>query len=207
MKELGFIPNPEQYVSAADLLLTEDSIDAADFFEEYYGTGGVVFLCNIVFNSLKYPILPFWAYVKLSTQEIIALLPVLKVDDYAEVFKAKQIHFIPIMSEALFYWKNNLLSSVFTSTGEIVIKKKLSLWEQKDVIAFMDLNFDYEVTDVYPVRVYSVTRNQLICVCWAVEMDDIDALLYQPVYLDDAVRVKQFEGDAFQDLGPLEFFS
>ena len=59
MKELGFIPNPEQYVSAADLLLTEDSIDAADFFEEYYGTGGVVFLCNITFNLLKYPVLPF----------------------------------------------------------------------------------------------------------------------------------------------------
>lgn len=60
MKELGFIPNPEQYASAADLLLTENSVDAQDFFEEYCGAGGVVLLCNIAFNSLKYPILPFW---------------------------------------------------------------------------------------------------------------------------------------------------
>lgn len=202
MKELGFIPHPEQYASAADLLLTENSVEAQDFFEEYFGNDGVVFLCNILFNSLKHPVLPFWAYVSLSNKAIISLLPIVKLDtldDYAEVFNASKFRFIPIMSEAFFRWKNNVLSSVFTSTGEIVIKKILSLLEQSDVEAFVQMDYDCDITDIYPVNLYSVPQNQFICACWAIEMDDIDTLLYQPICFADVERAKQFEGYAYQD--------
>ncbi len=135
----------------------------------------------------------------MNTQENFAFLPIVKLDNYAEVLNAEIIRFIPIMSEAFFRWNNTLLASVFTSTGEIVIKKVLSLLTQSDVEAFLKLDFDCDITDIYPVNLYSVPQNQFICTCWAIEMDDIDTLLYQPVCLVDVERTKQFEGQIYQD--------
>lgn len=60
MRELGYVPEPEQYASAGDLLFIENSVEARTFFEESYGTGGLVFLCNATLSSLRYPSLPFW---------------------------------------------------------------------------------------------------------------------------------------------------
>ena len=135
----------------------------------------------------------------MNTQENFAFLPIVKLDNYAEVLNAEIIRFIPIMSEAFFRWNNTLLASVFTSTGEIVIKKVLSLLTQSDVTAFVQMQYDCKITDIYPVRVYSLDKNQFICVCWAVEFEDTDTLLYQPVCLVDVERTKQFEGQIYQD--------
>lgn len=36
MRELGYVPEPEQYASAGDLLFIENSVEARTFFEESY---------------------------------------------------------------------------------------------------------------------------------------------------------------------------
>lgn len=42
MDKLGFIPNPEQYAPAGDEVIFDNSIDALEFFQDFYGGNGVV---------------------------------------------------------------------------------------------------------------------------------------------------------------------
>lgn len=66
MRELGYVPEPEQYASAGDLLFIENSVEARTFFEESYGTGGLVFLCNALY--LLY-VIPLYLFGYILTQK------------------------------------------------------------------------------------------------------------------------------------------
>ena len=56
MDKLGFIPNPEQYAPAGDEVIFDNSIDALEFFQDFYGGNGVVLLASISLNNWLAPI-------------------------------------------------------------------------------------------------------------------------------------------------------
>lgn len=85
MDKLGFIPNPEQYAPAGDEVIFDNSIDALEFFQDFYGGNGVVLLASISLNNLACSNMLVWVYFDLDAQDIRSLAPVFKLDN-PEVF-------------------------------------------------------------------------------------------------------------------------
>ena len=53
MDKLGFIPNPEQYAPAGDEVIFDNSIDALEFFQDFYGGIGGFFV--LLLQNILYP--------------------------------------------------------------------------------------------------------------------------------------------------------
>ena len=203
MRELGYVPEPEQYASAGDLLFIENSVEARTFFEESYGTGGLVFLCNATLSSLRYPSLPFWVYLDAKNKKIISMIPAFIMDNIEDILDLEFRELKPFTSDAFIFWKNTLLAVVITSTGEITIQKMRSILTEEDMLSISRLENAYKVNDVYPVELYSVDDHKFVCVCWSVEAEDYDGVIWHPVCQDDIVLAQQAEGNVLTEY-PIE---
>lgn len=203
MKELGYVPEPEQYASAGDLLFIENSVEARTFFEESYGKGGYVFLCNATLSSLRYPSLPFWVYLDAKNKKIISMIPAFIMDNFEDILDLEFRELKPFTSDAFIFWKNTLLAVVITSTGEMVIQRVRTILTEEDMLSISRLENAYKVNDVYPVELYSVDDHKFVCVCWSVEAEDYDGVIWHPVCQDDIVLAKQAEGNVLTEY-PIE---
>ena len=194
MEDLGFISEPEQYASAEDLLFIANSIEAQSFFEDEYGEGGIVFLCNASFNSLRFPSLPFWVYIDAEIKNILSMMPVFIMDSYEDIMDLEFLDLVPFTSDAFIFWKNTLLAVVVTSTGEVVIKKVRSILTEADMLSITRLENACQVKDAYPVEVYALDTHEFICVCWSIEVEDYEPVIWRPVCQDDIPLAKKSEG-------------
>ena len=123
MDKLGFIPNPEQYAPAGDEVIFDNSIDALEFFQDFYGGNGVVLLASISLNNLACSNMLVWVYFDLDAQDIRSLAPVFKLDNPEVFHECEFTKLLPLTNEIFLFWRETLYSTVFTSAGEVAIKK------------------------------------------------------------------------------------
>ncbi len=193
MKKLGYVSEPEQYASAGDLLFIENSVEARTFFEESCGKGGYVFLCNVALSSLRYPSLPFWVYLDAKAKKITSMIPAFIMDNVEDILDLEFREVKPFTSDAFIFWKNTLLAVVITSTGEITIQRVRTILTEEDMLSISRLENAYKVNDVYPVELYSVANHKFVCVCWSIEAEDYDGIIWHPVCQDDTALAQQVD--------------
>jgi hypothetical protein len=80
MKDLGYVIRPEQYARVDNECVLSDSLEALDFFKDFYPEQGVVFLAFFYLAKVKDPFLPVWVYFIPKEEKIIAAAPVFKCD-------------------------------------------------------------------------------------------------------------------------------
>ncbi len=201
MKELGEILFPEQYAPADEEVVVSNSVEALAFFEDYYPKGGMVLLGNLRLASLEIPDLPVWMYFDIKSEEpvLYSTFPVFAID--VQKFNNLQIlEITPHQNEVFTLWKDILYSSVFTSTGEIVIKKVRLLANELDARQIFELQSCNPVSDMLPVELYSHSEHRFIGVCWATSHEnDDDHIYWHPVCFDDVQQLKAYQPEDITD--------
>ena len=105
MDKLGFIPNPEQYAPAGDEVIFDNSIDALEFFQDFYGGNGVVLLASISLNNLACSNMLVWVYFDLDAQDIRSLAPVFKLDNPEVFHECEFTKLLPQTYEIFLFWR------------------------------------------------------------------------------------------------------
>lgn len=124
-----------------------------------------------------------WIYIDVKNKEILSLLPVFRSEfENAQNFPILSVEFFE--HEIFFFKGNDLYSSVFTSKGETMLLKVRSLPVLNEFYQVLCLEALHNVTDVYPVKVYSTFDNSFLATCWAFETDE-NELYFKPVCVDD----------------------
>lgn len=131
------------------------------------------------------------------------MIPAFIMDNFEDILDLEFRELKPFTSDAFIFWKNTLLAVVITSTGEMVIQKIRSILTEKDMLSISRLENAYKVNDVYPVELYSVDDHKFVCVCWSVEAEDYDGVIWHPVCQDDIVLAQQAEGNVLTEY-PIE---
>lgn len=183
MKELGTLFRPEQYAKPDEKCVLEDSVIAYDFFKDFHGPGGIVFLATVELTNLQVHFLPVWLYFLPKTERIISISPVFKVDkpgffDDHKIFQPKVVD-----DETYFYWNCRLHAATFTSTGEMAIRGVRCILNAKDMQFIAELDDNANIEDIYPVRLYCESTGKFLGVCWALETES--AFWYESVCSDD----------------------
>lgn len=201
MDKLGFIPNPEQYAPAGDEVIFDNSIDALEFFQDFYGGNGVVLLASISLNNLACSNMPVWVYFDLDAQDIRSLAPVFKLDNPEVFHECEFTKLLPLTNEIFLFWRETLYSTVFTSAGEVAIKKVRAVLSEADMLNILRLEGAFEAEDVYPVELYSLQQEKFACICWSIEQKekDTDDVVWHPVCKDDEKLLDAFDGDTLTE--------
>ena len=201
MDKLGFIPNPEQYAPAGDEVIFDNSIDALEFFQDFYGGNGVVLLASISLNNLACSNMLVWVYFDLDAQDIRSLAPVFKLDNPEVFHECEFTKLLPLTNEIFLFWRETLYSTVFTSAGEVAIKKVRAVLSEADMLNILRLEGAFEAEDVYPVELYSLQQEKFACICWSIEQKekDTDDVVWHPVCKDDEKLLDAFDGDTLTE--------
>lgn len=204
-KKLGKILFPEQYAPVGKEVVVSNSLEALAFFEDYYPKGGIVLLGSLRLGSLEFPELPVWLYFDIKSKEptLYSTLPVFNAD--MEKFNNLQIlDIIPHEDEVFTQWNGTLYSSIFTSKGEIVIKKVRLLADQTNATLVLETQFSAPVTDMLPVELYSHSEKRFIGVCWACQHGfEDDCIYWHPVCLEDVEMLESYPPEDLSDY-PIE---
>ncbi len=199
MDKLGFIPNPEQYAPAGDEVALDNSVDALEFFQDFYGGNGVVLLASISLNNFACPNMLVWVYFDLDAQDIRSLAPVFKLDNPEVFHECEFTKLLPLTNEIFLFWKETLYSTVFTSAGEVAIKKVRAVLSEANMLNILRLERAFEAEDVYPVELYSLQQEKFACICWSIEQKDDDGVVWHPVCKDDEKLLDAFDGDTLTE--------
>lgn len=202
-KELGHIPMPEQYAEAGSDVMISSSLEALSFFEEYYPKGGTVLLGSLSFVDNEISQMLVWMYIETQTGKPYSLIPVFK-EDLQDANDALIENLEPCLKEIFSVYHGQVYASVFTSTGEIVIKKVHRLLHQEQAEQIIELFSGGAITDVLPVELYSHSKHRFVCACWAI-LTENDASCWQwhPVCLADEEKLQEYDDDDLQDF-PIE---
>lgn len=201
MKKLGKILFPEMYAPAGKEVNVSNSVEALDFFEDFYPKGGIVLLGNIYFESKNLPSLMVWLYLDLNGDDpkLISTIPVFAVP-MEELNDLKVLKIVPQENEVFSIWKGELYSSVFTTKGEICIKKVRLLLNANEAAQVYEMQTGKKVEDIYPVELYSQTEHKFIGVCWAVLMvEDTESVFWYPVCLEEETAIAAYPADDLTD--------
>lgn len=200
MKGIGKILFPEQYDEVGEEVIVSDSQEARMFFEEAYPKGGIVALGTLHLNSLEIPELNAWIYCNIVNKEMTlrALCPIF-ASDMEKIGNLQILKIIPHQSEMFMHWNHTLYSSVFTSEGEIVIKKVKLLLDASEAKQVFDMYSPNPVTDIYPVEIYSYSERRFIGVCWETLHEDDDYSYWHPVCLADEVKLSTYSMEDLVD--------
>ena len=181
--KLGTIPYPERYSPAGNDCMLADSLEAYDFFTEFYPPGGVVVLGKVTLSSVIQPTALVWIYIDTKKEEVLSLLPIFK-SDFENAQSDNIITFDFFEHEILFFLNSELYTSIFTSTGQIRLMKVRSIPRLNDFWEVLQLEGLHTVTDIYAVKVYSLVDNSFLATCWAFTTDK-DEFYFKPICIDD----------------------
>lgn len=190
MKKLGKIPFPEQYAPVGKEVRISNSVEALAFFENLHPAGGIVLLGSMRLQSRNMLLTDVmsWFYVDVSNDEpqIISSTPVFDVELNHCLIQGVSFY----QNEVFSLWKGTIYSSIYTSTGEICIKKMRSLLSAEEATQIIKLQSGKNVADIYPVELYSHSAHKFIGVCWAVKTeDDGDCIFWHPVCLEEGKSI------------------
>ena len=90
---------------------------------------------------------------------------------------------------------------MFTSAGEVAIKKVRAVLSEADMLNILRLEGAFEAEDVYPVELYSLQQEKFACICWSIEQKekDTDDVVWHPVCKDDEKLLDAFDGDTLTE--------
>ena len=200
-KKLGKILFPEQYAPVGNEVVVSNSVEALAFFEDFYPKGGMVLLGNIRMASMEYPNLLVWMYFDIKSEEptLYSTFPVFAVD-IQKLNKLQILEITPHQNEVFTLWNDELYSSVFTDTGELVIKRVRLLANELEARQVMELQSCNPVTDMLPVELYSHSEHKFIGVCWATTHEnDEDCLYWHPLCLDEVGKLAAYPPEDITD--------
>lgn len=176
----------------------KNSVEALNYFESHYPKGGIVLLGSISMlgnNDEEIEILT-WLYFDLNEDDpkLLASLAVFDIP-MDNLNGCRVLNITPLENEIFLFYKDAAYSSVFTSTGEICIKKFRLILYEEEIRQLIKLREDKDVFDVFPVELYSHSEHKFIGVCWAVTIEDDDRLFWWSVDInkDDAISVYPVE--------------
>ena len=92
--------------------------------------------------------------VDTKTTKILSATPIFKVENFDFYAGAQVIKTEVVEHDTYFYWKNQLYAVVFTSIGEMIIRKMRSILSASDMFNIACLDDDMEVERCYPVKLY-----------------------------------------------------
>jgi len=142
-----------------------------------------------------------WFYFDISNSEpkIISTIPVFDVP-MEELDNCQILEVTPHQNEVFSLWKDTLYSSVYTSTGEICIKKVRTFLQSVEAAQVIEMQSGRKVEDIYPVELYSHLAHKFIGVCWAVTMeDDGNRIYWHPVCLDEEKAIAAYPAEDVTD--------
>lgn len=201
MKKVGNVLNPELYTPVGKEVRISNSVEALEFFEEFYPKGGMVLLGNIRFDNEKTPELIVWLYIDNSQDipQIISTIPVFDVS-IEELDHCTILEVTPHENEVFCVWKNCLYCSVVTDKGNICIMKVRMLTLAQEAAQVIKLQSDNEVEDIFPVELYSHSQHKFIGVCWAVTIASNDNMIYwHPICIDEVELISSYSTDDLSD--------
>ena len=69
-----------------------------------------------------------------------------------------------------FVWNDTFCAVVYTSKGEIAIRRVNGIWSEYDVRSLVGIKEpDLIMPDIYPVELFSVSEHKFICAAWSIE--------------------------------------
>lgn len=113
-----------------------------------------------------------WVYFDLDAQDIRSLAPVFKLDNPEVFHECEFTKLLPLTNEIFLFWRETLYSTVFTSAGEVAIKKVRAVLSEADMLNILRLEGAFEAEDVYPVELYSLQQEKFACICWSIEQKE-----------------------------------
>lgn len=200
--KLGTIPSPERYYPAGKDCLLANSVEAYDFFKDFFDPHGLVILGKATFASLSCRAILIWIYFDSKKQKVLSLVPMF-VSDFKNAQKLKLLSIELFEHEIFFFKENELYSSVFTSTGQTEILKVRSILSLNEFSGVLQLEGQHNVTDIYPVKVYNTADNSFLATCWAY-ITDQNFVYFKPVCDEDIQKLDKVEDD-LMELFPIDF--
>lgn len=184
-EELGEILTPWEFSSSQENIEVGDSITALNKFRAKFGGDGPVSLILITLANLNKTELLAWHY-RINDKSIIQ--PVFSVDD-TNAFNNFAIKEIKHVTSGIYYYLNRILyAAIFTTTGNIVIKKVRSVLSETDMHNILRLR-GTEYTDVYPVDIYSYDLKRFVGACWAIENAENRCIHFEPICRDESEKL------------------
>lgn len=158
-------------------------------------------LASISLNNLACSNMLVWVYFDLDAQDIRSLAPVFKLDNPEVFHECEFTKLLPLTNEIFLFWRETLYSTVFTSAGEVAIKKVRAVLSEADMLNILRLEGAFEAEDVYPVELYSLQQEKFACICWSIEQKekDTDDVVWHPVCKDDEKLLDAFDGDTLTE--------
>ena len=194
-EELGEILTPWEFSSSQEHIEIGDSVTALNLFKEKFGEGGKVSLYLIkLINATTTAEILAWHY---AVDNASVLQPVFSVDDITTLNHAIIQDIKQVVSNMYYYLGNILYSAIYTTTGNIVIKKVRSVLSEADMHNILQMR-ETEYTDVYPVDIYSYEHKKFVGACWAIENSETRIIHFEPICRDEnekltAIDVKNIE--------------
>lgn len=202
-KELGTIVTPEQYAQADDNIVIGDSLTAERFFKESYpDVDGCVCLGVLRTYSLipEYQTQLLWLYIDINNETICSTIPVFEITDFEKFGNSLIKSLEHIEKEIFFKYNNSIYTNVPTSTGEIIIKKIRSVISSVDAVTLArSIDGLTDVTNAYPVELYSHETGEFVCCCWSLE-DGGNEPIWRCICYDDYQKLKPYAGKMLREI-------
>ncbi len=198
MNDIGKVLFPEQYAPAGKEIAVKNSAAALKLFERSYPKGGIVLLGHLKLASVQKPYLPVWMYFMPDEKcpELLGTLPLYRLDAPDKIEQLPLLAVEPYEDEIFFVYKKTLYSSVYTTKGEIAIMKVRSLLCSGEATLGISVLHNKEISDIYPVDLYSHSKHKFVGICWNVVFEDEDTTDYwYPVSFDEEKRIGSYDLD------------
>jgi len=184
---LGYVVQPEQYAMVDDDCVLADSIAARKFFKQYTDIDGLIFLGSLYYATLQNAFMPVWLLVNVKTTKILAAVPIFRINNI-DFYDGLQVTKTTVIShDTYFYWNRQLYAVVFTSTGEMIIRKVRCILSASDMFGIASLDDDVIIERCYPVKVYDENNGRFLAICWEIETEN--AYWFETICADDDVRL------------------
>ena len=179
----GKIPNPWEYSDDVEQLRFKDSAEAYRFFRKKIEIEGEVMLAFCKIKHSADDIL-CWLYLfKRNGTSSVAVANVFVVDQPLLRFVIPNKY--EFTNNVLIQCDDGFYESITTTTSEVAIRRIKSILSEEKVLKVLNYQ-GLDVTDLYPVEIFSPKAKGAICVCWSVTLRDTPEVAnWFPVSYDD----------------------
>lgn len=196
--ELGTVSHPEWYSRPGKDCMIQDSVEAYEFFKEFYTPHGIVVLGKATLTSITQSTILVWIYIDVKKQEVLSLLPIF-VSDYENAQSLDILSVDFFENEIFFFMDGELYTSLFTSTGQIKLVEVRTLPILNEFYEVLELEAFHKVTELYPAKVYNSVDSSFLATVWAFRTEG-DELYFKPVCIADNEKFDNV------DIGKTEVF-
>lgn len=203
---LGDWLNPEQFLSFDEQECPfDDSIKAYNHLVNVLGFPKDIMIFPVEFeilDGIEYYSYLFWEAFDVVKKEICTFLPAFYIKDYENFIERCEIVNVNLLkSDRFFVWNDTFSAVIYTSTGQMVIRKINGIWTEIDAKTLINIKSpELDCPDIYPVELFSKSEHKFICAAWAVDDAENEYTYWYPIQWSDEELLEKYGADDLSEL-------